>query len=145
MTTGSAVPTGEDRRSRTRTTTATMYGMWPRLAVSALTAATVSIIPTEYYGRLLDRNYHSHPKYWWLRSPVTNYSDVACLVHPSGDVGYYGYGRVLNSYGHKNSPGTDTQYDAEPFRVYHILNNGTFRYMYGDIFDSYGMIHAGQV
>ena len=56
-------------------------------------------IPTGYYGRLLDRDYHFHSKYWWLRSSYTN-DRYAWRVHPSGVV-YYD-GGVYRSYGRKN-------------------------------------------
>ena len=37
--------------------------------------------------------------YWWLRSPVTDYSSYAYLVSPSGDVYSYGDYHVYDSCG----------------------------------------------
>lgn len=70
-----------------------------------------------------------------VRSPGTTGSVDIWHLYPDGGVD--NFGNVSFSYG-KRSPSTDKHYDAEPYRVYHILNNGTHRYMYGDIFDSYG-------
>ena len=74
-----------------------MLGKSSRM-VTSTPAIAMSGIPTEYYGRPLDRNYYLYSKYWWLRSPNTTDSGLAYFVYSDGDVGFNGH-NVYNSYG----------------------------------------------
>ena len=71
-------------------------------------------------------------KYWWLRSPPTDWVEGACLVYSSGDV-YYGKHNVRNSYGRTISPDSFMYYNYTSF---YVIEDGSMityavEYFYG--------------
>lgn len=102
--------------------------------MTSATTTTLSRIPTDIY--LMDYSKFIQ-KYWWLRSPFTDWDGYAFLVGPSGGVVDYVYGSVTYSYG-RSSPVRNVTY----IYAYSVNSNGNAGNNITDISNSYGTLRT---